>query len=246
MKDQGQSITPTLIKYADRNNYLVLSKNTGNYKPSGETGIGSADCYARLVHYDPDAETKLIASLLYEKSNKPYSDLLDFSRTLSDSDKEAIIDKALKDLGPHDVPVRQLENIDYTFDLIMDYGAYREFKRHRMQTYIPQPLTVDLGYIVPDLIKESGQEQDFVSAMDASYKTFHRIAPDLPRVAEYVVTHAHLRRVMTKINLRECYHLFKLRTSPQAHFTLRQVMNAALNIVSELHPLLFRYIRTRS
>ena len=246
LKDQGQSITPTLIKYADRNNYLVLSKNTGNYKPSGETGIGSADCYARLVHYDPDAETKLIASLLYEKSNKPYSDLLDFSRTLSASDKEGIIDKALKDLGPHDVPVRQLENIDYTFDLIMDYGAYREFKRHRMQTYIPQPLTVDLGYIVPDLIKESGQEQDFISAMDASYKTFHQIAPDLPRVAEYVVTHAHLRRVMTKINLRECYHLFKLRTSPQAHFTLRQVMNAALTIVSELHPLLFRYIRTRN
>lgn len=246
LKDQGQSITPTLIKYADRNNYLVLSKNAGTHDPSDKTYIGSADCSAQLVHYDPDAETKLIASLLYEKSNKPYNDLFDFSKALSDSDKEAIVDKALKDLGPHDVPVRQLENIDYTFDLIMDYGAYREFKRHRMQTYIPQPLTVDLGYVVPDLIRESGQEENFISAMDASYKTFHEIAPDLPRVAEYVVTHAHLRRVVTKINLRECYHLFKLRTSPQAHFTLRQVMNSALNIASELHPLLFRYIRIRN
>ena len=246
LKTQGQSITPTLIKYADRNNYLVLSKTIDEYHQPKETSMGAGECSAELIHYDANAETKLITSLLYEKANKPYKDLFAFSEALSVSEKESIINKALENLGPHDAPVRQLENIDYTFDFTMDYGAYREFKRHRMQTYISQPLTVDLGYIIPDLIEESGQKQDFVAAMDASSKTFHQIAKKMPRVAEYVVTHAHLRRVVTKINLRECYHLFKLRTSPQAHFTLRKVMTDALNIASELHPLLFKYLRIRT
>ena len=67
--------------------------------------------------------------------------------------------EALDRLGPHDVPLRELEVVDYTFDLVMDYGAYREFKRHRMQTYLPQPATVDLGYIVPEIVVEAGLER---------------------------------------------------------------------------------------
>ena len=64
-------------------------------------------------------------------------------------------------------------------------------------------------------------------------------------VAEYVVTHAHKRRVLSKLNLRECYHLFKLRTQPTAHFTLREVMGRALELASAEHPLLFSYLQLR-
>ena len=65
-------------------------------------------------------------------------------------------------------------------------------------------------------------------------------------MGEYLVTHAHLRRVLSKMNLRECYHLFKLRTSPQAHFTLRRVMQEALDLATQRHPLLFKYLRLRA
>jgi hypothetical protein len=165
---------------------------------------------------------------------------------MSQFQREEVVHQALDGLGPHDIPLRELETVDYTFDLVMDYGAYREFKRHRMQTYIAQPATVDLGYIIPDLILDAGLEESFRKAMQMTSEGFHTVSEALPGVGEYLVTHAHLRRVLSKMNLRECYHLFKLRTSPQAHFTLRRVMREALDLASQRHPLLFKYLRLRT
>ena len=76
--------------------------------------------------------------------------------------------------------------VDYTFDLVMDYGAYREFKRHRMQTYLPQPPTVDLGYIVPDLILQAGLEAPFREAMQTAADGFHRVSDAAPGVGGYL------------------------------------------------------------
>ena len=246
LKQQGREITPTLIKYADRNEYIALTREAQeSLALAGEDGAGMDDCSAELVHCDPQAEQKLVAALLYRFSPMPYAEVWERVERMDPSQMEAVVHEALDRLGPHDVPLRELEVVDYTFDLVMDYGAYREFKRHRMQTYLPQPATVDLGYIVPEIVVEAGLEQRFRDAMDTAREAYHRIAGASPDVAAYVVTHAHLRRVLSKLNLRECYHLFKLRTSPQAHFTLRRVMQQALDLARERHPLLFRYLRLR-
>jgi thymidylate synthase ThyX len=246
LKEQGRSITPTLIKYADRNEYLVLTREAQENLAQNEVKyIPLQDCRAELVHYDPQAESKLVAALLYRFSSSSYQDEWQRAESMSQPQREEVIHRALDRLGPHDIPMRELEVVDYTFDLVMDYGAYREFKRHRMQTYIPQPATVDLGYIVPDLILDAGMEGPFRESMQTAADGFHRVSEALPGVGEYLVTHAHLRRVLSKMNLRECYHLFKLRTSPQAHFTLRRVMQEALDLAAQLHPLLFKYLRLR-
>ena len=70
--------------------------------------------------------------------------------------RREIISRCLAGLGPHDTPVRELELVDYSFEFTMDYGAYREFKRHRMMSYIPQPLAVEHGFKIPDLIVDAG------------------------------------------------------------------------------------------
>lgn len=246
IKTQAQAITPTLIKYADRNEYLVLTKNSARSLSQEPRFDSSGDCQAILIHYDQSAESKLVASILYEQSDRPYEDLFEAASTMSYEEKESVINQALDHLGPHDIPLRQLETIDYTFDLTMDYGAYREFKRHRMQTYISQAPTVNLGYVVPNLVKDSGLEKDFEQAMEVSAKSYQAISEHFSHVGGYLVTHAHLRRVLAKMNLRECYHLFKLRTSPQAHFTLRQVMTEAMILASNQHPLLFKFLRLRT
>ena len=62
----------------------------------------------------------------------------------------------MQNLGPHDSLPREFELVDYVFELVMDYGAYREYKRHRMQSYFPQPLTVAHGAVTPPLIEEAG------------------------------------------------------------------------------------------
>ena len=149
-------------------------------------------------------------------------------------------------MGDHDVPLRELESVSYAFELVMDYGAYREFSRHRMQTYVPQPLTTANGHVTPARVKEAGQAARFEDAIALSNRAFERLSGELPSLAPYVVTHAHKVRALSVMNLRECYHLFKLRTQPTAHFTLREVVGAAMNAARSEHPLLFEHLRLRS
>jgi len=246
LKEQGRTITPTLIKYAEPNDYLAATRDAQQEMslPFAEPGNDS-HAEATLVHYDPDAEAKLAAALLYRYGHQPYSEIWRQVQQMSPKQRQHVVDRALEKLGPHDAPVRELETVDYTFELVMDYGAYREFKRHRMQTYIPQPPTVELGYVVPPLVKDAGLQDEFETAVRRAEDAFRVVQSQLPRAAEYLVTHAHKRRVLAKMNLRECYHLFKLRTGPQAHFSIRPVIAAAMAAVQEVHPGLFKHLVLR-
>ena len=251
LKEQGWTITPTLIKYAERNDYLVMTRAAQQEgalpitEPFGGPTPQPADVQATLVHYDPDAEAKVAAALLYRFAGQPYARLWERVKAMGPRELEEIIHRALQHLGPHDVPVRELEAVDYTFDLLMDYGAYREFKRHRMQTYIPQPPTVEHGYVVPPLVTDAGLDAGFRQAMSRAESAFHRMREEQPGTAPYLVTHAHKRRVLSKMNLRECFHLFKLRTSPTTHFSLVWVVQEAMVAAAERHPVLFKHLRLR-
>ena len=248
LKEQGRLITPTLIRYADRNEYLVQAREAQQEfgtEAEGDAGV-EGRIETRLVSYDTDAQTRLVAGLLYRYASGPYDEAWRRAQAMSAREQEAVVQAALERMGPHDAPLRELELVDFTFELLIDYGAYREFKRHRMQTYIPQPLTVGLGYLLPPLVREAGLEGVFREAMEASASAYRRLAGLSPRVAEYVVTHAHRRRVLSRMNLRECYHLFKLRTRPGAHFTIQEASRQALDLVRQVQPLLAKYIQLRT
>ncbi len=246
LKEKGREITPTLIKYADENPHLkASSKSLRAYTGQGDSSGESPDTSVRLLHYDPDAERKLTAALLYRSSRTTYSDVWAAVERMTETDMEQVLDSSFEGFGPHDAPVRELETVDYTFELVLDYGAYREFKRHRMQTYLPQPLTVDNGFLQPRRIREAGMENEFSDVMNAASESFHKIHRQLPHVAPYLVTHAHYRRVLAKMNLRECYHLFKLRTQPTAHFSIRRPIEQAMKLAVEVHPRLFKHLQLR-
>lgn len=249
VREQGRSITPTLIKYADVVEYLEqrperrkelaksLSPRAYEDRPSAEV---------RLVHWDGQAEDKLVAALLYGSLGVDYVEAWDRTQSMTSEEHSRVVDSFLEGLGPHDAPPRELEVVDYTFELLLDYGAYREFRRHRMQTYLPQLLTVAHGVRVPSVIAEAGLETLFAEATNAAEGIFHKIHAEVsPVVAQYAVTHAHNRRVLSKINLRECYHLFKLRTSALAHESIREPMQEALRLAKEKHPRLFRHLQLR-
>lgn len=253
LKKEGQAITPTLIRYADRSEYLAGTRGeqlqaAKAYGIAGaeENKPGPSSVSAHLVHYDPHAQDKLVAALLYRFSGRSYEAVFNDVLTSTTKHRNAAVEMALKRLGPYDPPLRELETVDYTFDLLLDYGAYREFRRHRMQTTIAQPLTVLHGYVVPPLIADAGAEGEFRKAMDDVHDLFEQLVGVSPAVAQYAVTHAHLTRVLAKMNLRECYHLFKLRRSPQAHFTIQEVAAQAMQAVRSVHPLLMKYVKLRS
>ena len=246
IKREGQRITPTLIKYAEENDYL--KKTAQRQRELAEPGDAAPKPFAgqvRLIHWDEQAEEKLAAALLYRTSHSSYDELWRQVQSMSKKRLEEIIESCIADLGPHDALVREFELVDYTFEFSLDYGAYREFKRHRMQTYIPQSLTVSHGCKAPDLVVEAGLKDDFENAIRTAEDAYWQVYQVSPQVAQYLVTHAHYRRVLSKMNLRECYHLFKLRTSKQAHESIQAPMREALEQVRKVHPKLFKYIQLR-
>ena len=249
VREQGRAVTPTLIKYADVVEFLRerphIRKSLASFLHLTNQQVQTA-AEVRLVHWDEQAEEKLAAAFLYGASNLDYPAVWQQVKALSPLERQRIVDDSLLGLGPHDAPPREMEVVDYTIEFLMDYGAFREFRRHRMQTYLPQMLTVAHGIRTPSVIAEAGMEGLFAEATGVAERAFHRIHDAVsPVVAQYVVTHAHNRRVISKLNLRECFHLFKLRTSPMAHDSIREPTKEALRLVSEKHPQFFRHLQLR-
>ena len=250
IREQGRAVTPTLIKYAAYVDYLAARPQVRRDLADSESGSLEKEAQGAevaLVHWDEEAEEKVTAALIYGSTGMSYSEAWSWANAMKPAERRRVFDDFLENMGPHDAPPRELEMVDYTFEFRLDYGAYREFRRHRMQTYLPQTLTVIHGIRIPSLITDAGLEGLFAEATGASERTYHNISEHIsPQVAQYVVTHAHNRRLIAKMNLRECYHLFKLRTSSMAHESIREPMKEALRQASEVHPMLFGRLQLRT
>ncbi len=146
-------------------------------------------------------------------------------------------------LGKYDIPLRELEYCTYTFDLVMDQGAYAEFKRHRMMTQTPQKLTTRLGYATPRLITEAGFGSQYEAAMELAAKMYEKLYQVNPNVAQYVVPNGFNRRVLAEFNLREAYAFCQLRSAANAHFSIRRVAQRMYEEMARVHPLLTKYMK---
>ena len=249
LRDQANRVAPTLLKHAGHSPYLAERQNaiiadhelhTHAFK-LGQDTPPTAD----LVHWEPDQVANVLAAILITRSPISYRAAMMTARALSDTEKAYLIQSALKDITPHDPAPREFEAASYTFEFRMDYGALREFKRHRMQTYLTQPLTIHHGYSVPPLIRDAGLSDVFHKAIKRANTAFRSLHKDSPYLAQYAVTHAHNQQVVARMNLRECYHLFKLRTSNLAHFAIREPMTQAMKQAVQKHPILFKGLKLR-
>ena len=138
---------------------------------AGENGY---DCDVALVQYDEDAEHKVAAGLLYQFSGMPYGQVLTRVEQMSEGDLAGLFDACMDGMGDHDAPPRAFEMADYTFEFTLDYGAYREFKRHRMQSYIPQPLNLEEGYLTPELVVDAGLEGEYTGGYGPGQGCLHQ------------------------------------------------------------------------
>ncbi len=232
---------PTLVKYADIAPYLVETiDELGRLKmPEDHRQVGGA---CALVDYDRDGEQKVLAAALYRFGGSPYADALSHIRSLSDADCSELGAALLKRLDVHDVPLRELEYCTYTFDLVMDQGAYAEFKRHRMMTQTAQKLTTRLGYETPRLIAEAGLKPKYDAAMRAAAGVYEKLRDLKPEIAQYVVPNAYNRRVLARFDLREAYAFCQLRSASNAHLSIRRVAKRIYAAIRQVHPGLSGYM----
>ena len=124
----------------------------------------------------------------------------------------------------------------------MDQGAYFEFKRHRMMTQTVQPLSPYLGFAIPKGITAAGFEEEYRSVMNRAGEVFEQIAVNAPDAASYIIPNGYNRRVLFTLNLRQAYHLCRLRAAENAHFSIRRVAQQITAAIKEVYPLLGRYL----
>ena len=241
VKQVAQGELPTLVKYAEAVPYLVetpplLSPYVQRTWGEPDGGEGGCD----LVDYDKDGEIKVLAAALYRFGNMSFAEAV--KKASDESEREQLAEALLGKLGRYDVPLRELEHCTYTFDLVMDQGAYAEFKRHRMMTQTPQLQTAGLGYATPLLITEAGFGSQYEAAMYAARSMWEKLNEFNPHVAQYVVPNGFNRRVLATFNIREAYAFCQLRAASNAHFSIRLVAQRIYEEIARVHPLLAKYM----
>ncbi len=237
---------PTLVKYADPNPYLVETSEAmavvaglhlnGASGPDDATGV-------RLVHFDRNAEIRILAACLYRFGRGSYPEAWTRASNMTAAERAGVLEQALGRLGRYDAPIRELEHTSYTFDIVCDQGAYFDLKRHRMMTQTPQAPTVDLGYAVPHAMEEAGFGARFRDAIERATDAYHAAARDFPLEAAYLVTNAHNRRFLATMNLRELYSMIPLRAREAGHFSYRRIALLIHEAVRDVHPALVGYVR---
>lgn len=177
-----------------------------------------------LVDFDPDAEDKLLAAICYSRSHLSESTLLDRVRTLGVEERVALIKSYVGEReNRRHRPGRAFERVDYRFDVLSDYGAFRDLQRHRLLTIEWQTLTPNHGYTRPELIEESGAGPLFDETMDRSARLFDALKPEFPQQSSYAVSMAYRLRYVMQFNAREAMHMLELRSAPQGHPSYRRV-----------------------
>jgi thymidylate synthase ThyX len=251
VKEVALGETPTLVKYADTVPYITATFNNLRhsahlmhvYMHKDSEADSNLSEWCRLIDYDDAGENKILAAALYRFGEMAYAEALSYIKSLNEGAKADLAASLLIDLGKFDVPLRELEYSTYTFDLVMDQGAYAEFKRHRMMTQTPQKLTTRLGYATPRLITEAGFEPKYQAAMESAAKLYEKLYQVDPYVAQYVVPNGFSRRVLAQFNLREAYAFCQLRSAANAHFSIRRVAQRMYEEMARVHPLLTKYMK---
>ncbi|MBS4014443.1 MAG: FAD-dependent thymidylate synthase [Bacteroidetes bacterium] len=244
LKDTTIGQLPSLISWTKENEYL--KKNPGEILPIIQKyvlKIKKSNQEVRLIHHDKEAENKIIAALIYRFSSKPYWETYRFVQKMDCKEKEKIIEKVLFRRKPMEPVPREFENIFYTFDILIDYGAFRDLQRHRVCTQINQQLTNEYGYLVAEPIKKYNLEKEFKKTMKRAEGAYQKIYQKFPNEAQYILPLAFRKRVLMTLNLRELFYLIPLRTSIMAHASYRLIVQKMYDQVKKVHPCLAKYIK---
>ena len=188
-----------------------------------------------LVDWDPAAEVKVAAAALYPYTDLPDDQLLDHVRRLPAAEVARLIAAYAGERGNRrHKPGRGMERTDYRFDVLCDYGIFRDLQRHRILTIDWQRLGTRHGFVVPEGIAAAGEEAAWRRALDSAGALHAGLAAALgPDAAQYAVPLAYRIRFCVQLNAREAFHLLELRTQEGGHPGYRRVCAEMHRLIGE-------------
>lgn len=185
---------------------------------------------------DPlDAEVALVTAALYPHVTIPESQLAAQVRSWP-ADRRADVLRAYvgERANRRHRPGRGFERVWYRFDVLGDYGGFRDLQRHRMLTIEWQDLTTVHGYETPPELEEAGVADRWHAALERSDALHQRLRADHPVQAQYAVCFAYRVRYVMQLNARAAMQMLELRSTPQGHPQYRRVVQEMHRQIGEV------------
>jgi thymidylate synthase ThyX len=201
-------------------------------------GGGSGSPSVELIHVD-GTEEALLASCLFESASATETEILARIDVLDREERAELLGALVGErANRRHRPGRGFEALRYRFEIVSDYGAFRDLQRHRMLTCQWQRLGPDLGAGIPGEIEEAGLAGEFERGLEISRAEFERLvaAPDGTDAAPYALCLAYRIRYTLDLNAREAMHLIELRSGREGHPTYRAVAQAMHERIASIHP----------
>jgi thymidylate synthase ThyX len=244
MLEELRKVIPSFLKRVDLPDRggawsRYLAENRGAMESLAATLFEGAAVTRRdmvtLTDFDPDGEDKLVAACLYPYTHLPEDEIVRRVGRMSVDHKLGVLKAYVGERGNRrHRPGRAWERIGYRFDVLSDYGAFRDLQRHRMLTIEWQDLTPAHGYTLPEAVVEAGVSPAFEEAMARSGGLYDALG-DAGLVAQssYAVALAYRVRYVMHMNAREAMHVLELRTGPQGHPEYRRVCQEMHRLIAE-------------
>ncbi|HSX46378.1 MAG TPA: FAD-dependent thymidylate synthase [Patescibacteria group bacterium] len=247
---EARKVIPTFLERADKpdrggatiayraNTYKKVKELTQKYLPDNHASETEA---VQLVSYWPKNELDLLADMVYEHANQPLKVLQAEVNQWPITRKEEVFGAYMGErLNRRHKPGRALEKAHYSWDLVCDYGIFRDLQRHRIVDDLEwQLLTPRYGYEIPKLVEDAGLSEQFERCFDISLELYSLLQTNGYELeAQYATLLGHKMRWKITYNAREAFHLHELRTSPQGHPGYRKLVQEMHEKVAEVHPLL--------
>lgn len=215
----------------------LQKQHTSNIPSMKQAGV-------KLVSFDSESPVKVAAALLFEGSNSGLQELQDYCQRLPKEELERIlaVGAGSRENRRHKSP-RGVENAEFTFEILSDFGVYRDLQRHRILTQERQILSCDFDYYIPQEILDTDMEEDYRNVLDKSKTVYDAIAAELPEEAQYIVPMAYNTHWYFHINLRALQWLCELRSAPAGHPTYRYIAQEMAKQVIQVFPEFERFFK---
>ncbi len=188
----------------------------------------------QLLDWDPDGEIKLVTNILYSHTAASEAVLEQRVRAMTTDERLEVIRAYVGDrANRRHKPGRAFERLTYRFDILADYGAFRDLQRHRMLSIEWQQLSPRHGFTRPEAVDLAGCGERFDEAMERSAELHDALVDRFPAQAAYAVSLAYKIRFYFHLNAREAMHLLELRTTPQGHPAYRTVGQDMHRLIAE-------------
>ncbi len=205
----------------------VLSKNETEESP----------IEVRLTGHTENPDRIIAAALLHAHSNADFKSCFSAAAALSFEGLKELFQTALRHMEFFDSTLREFEHVNLNYELVISASAYAQLKRHRMSTQSTQAYNPKLGLMIPPSLEQAGIADELLAFSSKAESLYNKLGGSKSPCADYVLTNAHRRRMLISTNLRELYHIVRLREDTHAQWDIRNIAFKMRQLAEDAMPL---------